>query len=102
MVLEILNILQHFDLAGLEHNGPEHIRIMAEAQKRATIDKDEFVGDPEFVDVPLARLLGTRPRRRHGSRHPRRRHASASSAWAPSRRTPPPSTSWTSGATSPP
>ena len=58
MVLEILNILQHFDLAALGHNSPEHIRIVAEAQKRATVDKDRFVGDPEFVDVPLGRLLG--------------------------------------------
>ncbi len=58
MVLEILNILRHFDLAALGHNSPEHIRIVAEAQKRATIDKDRFVGDPEFVDVPLDRLLG--------------------------------------------
>lgn len=58
MVLEILNILSHFDLAALGHNSPEHIRIVAEAQKRATIDKDRFVGDPEFVNVPLARLLG--------------------------------------------
>lgn len=58
MVLEILNILQHFDLAALGHNSPEHIRIMVEAQKRATIDKDRYVSDPEFVDVPLDRLLG--------------------------------------------
>ena len=58
MVLEILNILQQFDLATFEHNSAEHIRVIAEAQKRATIDKDLFVGDPEFVEVPLDRLLG--------------------------------------------
>ena len=57
-VFEILRILEEFDLSALEHNSPEHIRIMAEAQKRATIDKDRFVGDPEFVDVPVDRLLG--------------------------------------------
>ena len=58
MIVEILNILQHFDLSALGHNSPEHIRIVAEAQKRATIDKDRYIGDPEFVDVPLERLLG--------------------------------------------
>lgn len=57
MVLEILQILESFDLRGLGHNTPEHLRVMAEAQKLATIDKDAHVGDPEFVDVPLDRLL---------------------------------------------
>ncbi len=55
---EILAILEQFDIAALGHNSPEHIRIMAEAQKRATGDKDRFVGDPEFVQVPVERLLG--------------------------------------------
>ena len=58
VVLEILNILSRFDLTSLGHNSPEHIRIVAEAQKRATVDKDRHLGDPEFVDVPLDRLLG--------------------------------------------
>jgi gamma-glutamyltranspeptidase/glutathione hydrolase len=56
MLLQMLNILENFDLAGLEHNSPEYIRVVAEAMKRATIDKDRHVGDPNFVDVPLAKL----------------------------------------------
>lgn len=58
MLLQMLNILEHFDLAGLGHNTPEYIRIVAEAMKRATIDKDAHVGDPAFFDVPLQRLTG--------------------------------------------
>ena len=57
MVLQMLNILEHFDLAGLGHNSPDYIRIVAEAMKIATIDKDRHVGDPRFVNVPLERLL---------------------------------------------
>jgi len=57
MLLEMLNMLENFDLAALGHNTPDYIRIVAEAMKRATIDKDRFVGDPAFVDVPLGRLL---------------------------------------------
>jgi gamma-glutamyltranspeptidase / glutathione hydrolase len=57
MLLEMLNMLENFDLAALGHNTPDYIRIVAEAMKRATADKDRFVGDPAFVDVPLARLL---------------------------------------------
>jgi gamma-glutamyltranspeptidase/glutathione hydrolase len=52
----MLNILENFDLASLEHNSTEYVRLVAEAMKRATIDKDRHVGDPRFVDVPLARL----------------------------------------------
>ena len=58
LLLEMLNVLEHFDLAGLEHNSAEYIRIVAEAMKRATVDKDRHLGDPKFVDVPLDRLTG--------------------------------------------
>lgn len=56
MLLEMLNILERFDLRGLDHNTPEYIRVVCEAMKRATVDKDRFVGDPAFTDVPLNRL----------------------------------------------
>ncbi len=58
MLIEMLNILEHFPLGSLEHNGAEYVRVVAEAMKRATIDKDRHVGDPKFVDVPLDRLTG--------------------------------------------
>ena len=58
LLLEMLNILEHFDLGKLEHNSAEYVRIVAEAMKRATIDKDRHVGDPKFVDVPVERLTG--------------------------------------------
>lgn len=57
MVLEMLNILENFDLAAMGHNSPEYIRTVAEAMKIATVDKDNHVGDPKFVDIPLDRLL---------------------------------------------
>lgn len=56
-LLEMLNVLENFPLADIGHNAPEYIRVVAEAMKQATIDKDADVGDPEFVDVPLDRLL---------------------------------------------
>ena len=57
MLLEMLNILENFDLATLGHNSPEYIRIVGEAMKYATIDKDRFIGDPMFVDVPVEKLI---------------------------------------------
>ena len=58
MLLEMLNVLEHFPLGQLEHNSAEYVRIVAETMKRATIDKDRHVGDPRFVDVPVERLIG--------------------------------------------
>ncbi len=57
MVAEMLNVLSHFELAAMGHNSVEYIRTVSEAMKLATADKDAHVGDPEFVDVPLDRLL---------------------------------------------
>lgn len=60
MLLEMLNILEHFDLGSLQHNSPEYIRLVCEAMKQATADKDRFIGDPRFLDVPLEHLLSKR------------------------------------------
>lgn len=56
VLLEMLNILEEFDLVGLGHNTPDYIRVVAEAMKYATADKDNYVGDPRFTDVPVQRL----------------------------------------------
>ena len=57
MILEMLHILEHFNIAAMGHNTPEFIRTVAEAMKYATIDKDTKVGDPAFGDVPIDELL---------------------------------------------
>ncbi|MBS0639641.1 MAG: gamma-glutamyltransferase [Proteobacteria bacterium] len=57
VLLELLNILENFDIAALGHNTPDYIRTVGEAMKCAMADKDQLVGDPEFVDVPIARFL---------------------------------------------
>ena len=56
LLLEILQIMENFDLPGIEHNSARHIAMLAEAMKCATRDKDLHVSDPEFVDVPMERL----------------------------------------------
>ncbi len=56
MILEMLNILENFDLAAIGHNSPDYIATVSEAMKIATVDKDQSVGDPNFVDIPMERL----------------------------------------------
>ncbi len=56
MLIEMLNILENFDLKAMGHNSADYIRTVAEAMKIATADKDAHVGDPRFYDVPVERL----------------------------------------------
>ncbi len=56
MLAEMMNILENFDLADIGHNTVEYVRVVAEAMKIATADKDGHVGDPAFYDVPIDRL----------------------------------------------
>ncbi|MFA5521144.1 MAG: gamma-glutamyltransferase [Castellaniella sp.] len=57
LLIQMLNLLECFDLAALGHNSVDTIRIVAEAQKYATADKDAWLGDPDFFDMPLDRFL---------------------------------------------
>ena len=57
MLLEMLGTLENFDLRSMNHNCLEYVRVVAEAMKAATRDKDLFIGDPSFVDVPTERLI---------------------------------------------
>lgn len=56
-MLEILHILENFELCALKHGSAEHARLLIEAMKRMTNDKDSFMGDPAYVDVPVERLV---------------------------------------------
>ena len=57
LTLEILSILDGFDLAKMGHNTPESIHTMIEAKRLAFADRLAYVGDPEFVKVPMEELL---------------------------------------------
>jgi gamma-glutamyltranspeptidase / glutathione hydrolase len=57
MVAEMLRIAERFELTSLAHNGPEYVRVLAEAMKIAGLDKERHIGDPDFVPPPLERLL---------------------------------------------
>ena len=46
-----------FDLPALGHNTAEYLHVLAESVKLAFSDREQWYGDPRFVDVPLDRLL---------------------------------------------
>ncbi|MCA0399939.1 MAG: gamma-glutamyltransferase family protein [Proteobacteria bacterium] len=55
--LQQLALLKGFDLDRLDPAGPDFIHLQVEAAKLAFADRDTFLGDPDFVDVPLDVLL---------------------------------------------
>ena len=59
-VLEILNILEGYDLGKLGWGSAMAVHLTAEAFRRAYYDRAEFLGDPDFVPVPVAQLIDKR------------------------------------------
>ena len=57
VVAQMLRMLERFDLPALGHNSAEYIRIVSEAMKIAGRDKEEKIGDPDFVPPPLEEML---------------------------------------------
>jgi gamma-glutamyltranspeptidase / glutathione hydrolase len=55
-LVQILNILEGFDLKAAGHNSADAIHLFAEASKLAYADRSEFLGDPGFVQVPVKGL----------------------------------------------
>ena len=55
--LQMLNILEGFDLAKLGYNSPDALHLMIEAKKLAFEDRAKFYADPAFAKIPLAGLL---------------------------------------------
>jgi gamma-glutamyltranspeptidase / glutathione hydrolase len=55
--LQMLNILEGFDLKAMGYNSPEALHVMVEAKKLAFEDRAKFYADADFMKVPLARLL---------------------------------------------
>jgi gamma-glutamyltranspeptidase/glutathione hydrolase len=57
VLLQQLNLLEGFDLTALGHNSVEYIHTLIECAKLAFADREHYYADPDFVDVPLDRLL---------------------------------------------
>ncbi|MEZ6067783.1 MAG: gamma-glutamyltransferase family protein [Planctomycetaceae bacterium] len=55
--LEMLNILEHYDLKAMGHNSAEYLHLLVEAKKLAFADRARFYADPASVPVPVEQLL---------------------------------------------
>lgn len=56
-VLQMLNILEQFDLGALGHNSVAYLEVLIRSMQVAALERKARLGDPAFVDVPLAAML---------------------------------------------
>ena len=57
VALEMLNILEEFNLKFWGHNSADYLHHLVEAKKLAFADRDRYITDPQFAQIPLSRLL---------------------------------------------
>lgn len=54
---QILKMLEPYPLQDLGHHTPEYIQVLVEAERRAYADRNYYLGDPDFVKIPVNQLL---------------------------------------------
>ena len=56
-ICEILNILEGYELSKIGSQTPESVHDIVESERRAYVDRNTYLGDPDFIKNPLERLL---------------------------------------------
>ena len=56
-VLQLLKLVEPFNLGSMDHNSPEYLHIMSSAMSLAHKDRLEYNGDPDFVNVPVTEVV---------------------------------------------
>ena len=54
---QILKMIEPYDISSFKHNSTKSIQLFTEASRRAYADRNYYLGDPDFVDIPLDVLL---------------------------------------------
>ena len=54
---QILKMMEPYDVSGMEHHSAASVQLFTEAARRAYADRNYYLGDPDFVDIPLEVLL---------------------------------------------
>ncbi|HEV2718504.1 MAG TPA: gamma-glutamyltransferase [Thermoanaerobaculia bacterium] len=55
-LIEMLNMLEAYDLKSMGWHSSQHVHMMLEVMRRAFADRAQFLGDPDFVKIPVAAL----------------------------------------------
>ena len=54
---QILKMIEPYKLQGFKHNSVKAIQVITEAERRAYADRNYYLGDPDFVQIPVKKLL---------------------------------------------
>lgn len=55
-LIQMLHMLEPYDLASLGHNSSDYVHLLVEVMRRAFADRAKFLGDPDFSRLPIAEL----------------------------------------------
>lgn len=55
-LIEMLNVLEGYDLTAMGHNSADYLGLLVETMRRAYADRSAYLGDPDFFDVPVSSL----------------------------------------------
>ena len=55
-IIQMLNILENYDLQEIGHNTTDYINLLVEVMKYAYADRSRHLGDPDFFDVPISEI----------------------------------------------
>jgi len=55
-LIQMLNILENFELGSYEHNSYQYVSLLSESMKYAYADRSEYLGDPDFFEVPISKI----------------------------------------------
>jgi len=56
-IAQILKSIEPFEIQQYEHNSTKYIQLITEAERRAYSDRAHYLGDPDFVDIPIDSLI---------------------------------------------
>ena len=57
VMLQVLNMLEGYDIRGMGHHSSAKYHVLAEAMRRSFADRAEYMADPDFSDVPVEKLV---------------------------------------------
>jgi gamma-glutamyltranspeptidase/glutathione hydrolase len=57
ILIEMLNVLEGFELGTMERYGPEVLHVISETMKFVYLDRAKYMGDSDFADIPVKRLI---------------------------------------------
>lgn len=80
-LIAALHVLEQFDLKKLGHNGSAYLHLLAEAFKHVFADRARFLGDPDYVKVPVVALLARQYAKRLAAKIGRRVHPIQTYGW---------------------